>query len=97
MENVFKQIIRNIIENKSCTKKHPDLIKELDAISDRAKKQVVEGLILIYKFQHSIQIIRWIGMTHRKFDYEAWISVSTKLTERLNLEKMLIDNVQKEN
>ena len=45
--------------------------------------QVIEGLLEVYKFQHLIQIIRWLGMTHSKYDADAWTSASRALSERM--------------
>jgi hypothetical protein len=42
-------------------KKYPNFMSIIDKISESSKQQVIEGLLQVYKFQHTIQIIRWLG------------------------------------
>ena len=43
----------------------------------------------VYKFQHTIQIIRWLGQAHGTYNQDAWESVSTALKARMELERGL--------
>ena len=43
----------------------------------------------IYKFQHTIQIIRWNGLNTGKYDYDAWVSISKAINTRLTQEAHL--------
>jgi len=45
----------------------------------------------IYKFQHTIQIIRWMGLTANRYDYDAWVSVSTAIHYRMGQETQLME------
>ena len=61
----------------------------IDGISEEAQNQVIEGLMQVYKFQHTIQIIRWLGQAHSNYNLDAWESVSKALHFRMDLEGML--------
>ena len=65
----------------------------IDSISEAAQNQVIEGLMMVYKFQHTIQIIRWLGQAHGRYDWDAWESVSKALHARMEMEKMLSTKV----
>ena len=43
----------------------------------------------VYKFQHTIQIIRWLGQAHGNYSLDAWESVAKALKNRMRLENML--------
>jgi len=49
------------VEKKILQKKYPAFLDMIDGISEEAQNQVIEGLMQVYKFQHTIQIIRWLG------------------------------------
>ena len=49
--------------------------------------------MMVYKFQHTIQIIRWLGQAHDNYNLDAWESVSKALHIRMDLEKMLSKKV----
>jgi len=65
-------ITNRFMESKILHKKNTEFIETQLNVTEKAKKQAIEGLMEIYKFQHSIQIIRWVGQTHYDYDQDAW-------------------------
>jgi len=79
------QLITNrIVEHANLQTKHPQFLETLDSISEIAKIQTINALIEVHKFIHSIQIIRWMGLTSEKYDADAWESVSRALRKRID-------------
>jgi len=78
--SVSMQLLTNrVVEHKNLQDKHPNFLENIDSISEIAKMQVISSLIEIHKFQHSIQIMRWMGLTYGKYNWEAWESISNAL------------------
>ena len=49
------QLVSNrATEHKLISKKYPDFVKDLDEITRSARKQAIDGLMEIFKFQHTI-------------------------------------------
>lgn len=82
-------VINRFTENKGLQKKCRTALDELEWIQDKAKMQVVNAIMDIYKFQHTIQIIRYMRINtcrtgdFEEKDWEAWDSVSKALTRRI--------------
>ena len=75
--------------------KFPDFLTDIEKISNQSRVQVIEGLLEIFKFQHTIQIIRWLGDAHENFDKNAWDSISAALKERMEKEERLTTAMKK--
>jgi hypothetical protein len=47
-------IIARFADNRNLAKKLPTILPDLESISKSAKEQVIQGIMQIYKFQHTI-------------------------------------------
>ena len=43
----------------------------------------------MFKFKHTIQIIRWMGLKHKQYNLESWESISIAIKRRMELETEL--------
>ena len=86
-------ICNRFMESAVISKKFPNFLADIDSIEKRAFKQAIGGLLEVYKFQHLIQIIRWLGQSHNNFDVVAFDSASNALAERMTQEADLKDEM----
>ena len=75
-------------------KKYETFSEKIEDISEASKMMVVESLLQVYKFAHSIQITRWVGLNHEDIYsdekyLDAWSSASKALERRMKLERSL--------
>ena len=85
------QLVSNrATEHKLISKKYPDFVRDLDQITRGARQQAIDGLMEVFKFQHTIQIIRWMGQAHGRYNYDAWESVSKAIKTRMEKERDLV-------
>lgn len=95
MDMTQNLIMNKVTENKRLSRSFPHFLMQMDSISHTAKKQVVAGLMQVYKFQHTIQILRWVGSRNQnKYDVEGWESISNAIGKRMDMESGLISEMQ---
>jgi hypothetical protein len=41
----------------------------------------------VLKFTHTIQIVRWMGLKHKAYDFSAWKSISEAIKRRMEQEQ----------
>ena len=76
-------IVNRYLDSPDIQREYPEFLEDFDRITMKSKSLVIQGLLEVFKFQHSIQIIRWIGKAHDHFDPDAWRSVSAALANRM--------------